>query len=143
MMALVLLFIVGLALVGIVVFLVLLFVRETRTKLSIYERQTADITILRLEGVLIHGVSSVYFRNTIRRCLGENKTKLIVNVQCVRKIDSAGLAELTSSLATVEKHNGVIKLLYVDDLPDLTVSTKLVTAFSTFNNEGDALRSFP
>ena len=61
----------------------------------------------------------------------------------IRVIDSAGIGELASSLTTVGRAGGQIKLLNLTKrVKDLLAITKLLTVFDSYESEPDALKSF-
>jgi anti-sigma B factor antagonist len=112
-------------------------------ELNISERQAGDITILDMDGKVTIGEGSVALRNTIRRLLGEGKSKILLNLGGVGYIDSSGIGELVSSFTAVNKEGGTLKLLNLTQkIQDLLAITKLLTVFDTFDSEADALNSF-
>ena len=112
-------------------------------ELNIAERQAGDITILDMDGKVTIGEGSVALRNTIRRLLGEGKTKILLNLGGVDYIDSSGIGELVSSFTAVNKEGGTLKLLNLTQkIQDLLAITKLLTVFDVFENEGEALSSY-
>lgn len=111
--------------------------------ITISERQAGDVTILDLEGKVTIGEGSVALRTTIRRLLGEGKTKILLNLGGVGYIDSSGIGELVSSYTAVNKEDGTLKLLNLTQkIQDLLAITKLLTVFDVFENEDEALASF-
>src|SRR3954467_13834272 len=112
-------------------------------ELNISERQAGDITILDMDGKVTIGEGSVALRSTIRRLLGEDKKKILLNLAGVGYIDSSGIGELVSSFTAVNKESGQLKLLNLTQkIQDLLAITKLLTVFDTFENEGEALSSY-
>ena len=111
--------------------------------INITERQAGDVTVLDMDGKVTIGEGSVALRNTIRRLLGEGKSKILLNLGGVGYIDSSGIGELVSSFTAVNKEGGTLKLLNLTQkIQDLLAITKLLTVFDTFDEEGDALASF-
>jgi anti-sigma B factor antagonist len=112
-------------------------------ELNISERQAGDITILDMDGKVTIGEGSVALRSTIRRLLGEDKKKILLNLAGVGYVDSSGIGELVSSFTAVNKESGQLKLLNLTQkIQDLLAITKLLTVFDVFENEGDALSSY-
>jgi anti-sigma B factor antagonist len=111
--------------------------------ITISERQAGDVTILDMEGKVTIGEGSVALRTTIRRLLGDGKTKILLNLGKVGYIDSSGIGELVSSFTAVNKEQGTLKLLNLTQkIQDLLAITKLLTVFDVFENEDEALASF-
>lgn len=111
--------------------------------ITISERQAGDVTILDLDGKVTIGEGSVALRTTIRRLLGDGKSKILLNLGGVGYIDSSGIGELVSSFTAVNKEGGTLKLLNLTQkIQDLLAITKLLTVFDVFDSEADALASF-
>jgi anti-sigma B factor antagonist len=111
--------------------------------ITISERQAGDVTILDMEGKVTIGEGSVALRTTIRRLLGDGKTKILLNLGKVGYIDSSGIGELVSSFTAVNKEQGTLKLLNLTQkIQDLLAITKLLTVFDVFEDEDEALASF-
>ena len=111
--------------------------------ITISERQAGDVTILDLNGKVTIGEGSVALRNTIRRLLGDGKSKILMNLGGVGYIDSSGIGELVSSFTAVNKEGGTLKLLNLTQkIQDLLAITKLLTVFDVYDDEAEALSSF-
>ena len=111
--------------------------------ITISERQAGDVTILDLDGKVTIGEGSVALRNTIRRLLGDGKSKILMNLGGVGYIDSSGIGELVSSFTAVNKEGGTLKLLNLTQkIQDLLAITKLLTVFDVYEDEAEALSSF-
>jgi len=112
-------------------------------ELNLTERQAGDVTILDMSGKVTIGEGSVALRTTIRRLLGDEKKKILLNLGGVGYIDSSGIGELVSSFTAVNKENGTLKLLNLTQkIQDLLAITKLLTVFDVFDSESEALSSF-
>lgn len=112
-------------------------------ELNISERQSADVTILDMDGKITIGEGSVALRTAIRRLLEEGKKKILLNLAKVGYIDSSGIGELVSSYTAINKEGGELKLLNLTQkLQDLLTITKLLTVFDVYESEADALASF-
>jgi anti-sigma B factor antagonist len=111
--------------------------------ITISERQAGDVTVLDLDGKVTIGEGSVALRNTIRRLLGDGKSKILMNLGGVGYIDSSGIGELVSSFTAVNKEGGTLKLLNLTQkIQDLLAITKLLTVFDVYDDEATALASF-
>ncbi len=110
--------------------------------MDITERMVDDVTILDIAGrmTLDGGVESL--RESIVRLLEGGKRKLVLNLENVPYIDSAGLGEVVRTYATVSKQGGSLKLLNLTRrIEDLLSITKLLMVFDTFDSERDAVKS--
>jgi anti-sigma B factor antagonist len=106
-------------------------------------RQSGDVTIVDLSGRIALGEESAKVRETVMSLLSAGKVKILLNLAGVDYIDSSGLGTLVSSVATVRKAGGEMKLenltSKVDDLMEVT---RLYTVFDIEDKEEDAIKSF-
>ena len=69
--------------------------------------------------------------------------KLVLNLEGVPYIDSAGLGEVVRTHTTVSRQGGSLKLLNLTKrIEDLLSITKLLTVFDTYDSEAEAIKSF-
>jgi anti-sigma B factor antagonist len=106
-------------------------------------RHSGNVAIVDLSGRITLGEGCGLVRGTIKEQVNAGNRRILLNLQNVSYIDSAGLGELVGSYATVTNVGGDIKLLNVQGkVKDLLQVTKLYTVFVTFSDETEALRSF-
>ena len=75
--------------------------------------------------------------------LTAGKKKLVLNLEGVPYIDSAGLGEIVRTFTTVSRQGGSLKLLNLTKrIEDLLAITKLLTVFETFDSEAEAVQSY-
>jgi anti-sigma B factor antagonist len=75
--------------------------------------------------------------------VSQGKKKLILNLDGVPYIDSAGLGEIVRTYTTVSRQGGKLKLLNLTKrIEDLLSITKLLTVFEVYEDEGEALQSY-
>jgi anti-sigma B factor antagonist len=112
-------------------------------QLTIKRRQAGDVTILDLSGKITIGEGSVELREAVKDLLGKGEKKILLNLGDVSYVDSSGIGELVSSYTTTTGQGGQLKLLNLTKkIQDLLMITKLLTVFSTYDNEQDAVASF-
>jgi anti-sigma B factor antagonist len=106
-------------------------------------RRVGDVSVIDLSGRITLGEGSGLVRSTIKGAVNSGQKNILVNLQDVSYIDSAGLGEMVGSYATVTNMGGSIKLLHPQSkVHDLLQVTKLYTVFIAFDDETEALRSF-
>jgi len=106
-------------------------------------RHSGNVAIVDLSGRITLGEGSGLVRGTIKELLAAGGRNILVNLQDVTYIDSAGLGELVGAYATVTSQGGAIKLLNVQGkVKDLLQMTKLYTVFATFSDEAAGVASF-
>ena len=111
--------------------------------MEIAERVIGDVTLLDLKGKMTLGEGDELLKDKVNSLLGEGRKKLVLNLEGVPYIDSAGLGEIVRTYTTVNRHGGNLKLLNLTKrIEDLLSITKLLTVFETYDSEADAVKSF-
>jgi anti-sigma B factor antagonist len=111
--------------------------------MDIAERTVSDVTVLDLKGKMTLGEGDELLKDKINSLLSQGKKKLVLNLEGVPYIDSAGLGEIVRTYTTVSRQGGSLKLLNLTKrIEDLLSITKLLTVFETFDTEAEAINSF-
>ena len=111
--------------------------------MQIDERVVDGVTILDLKGKMTLGEGDELLKDKINSLLQQDKKQLLLNLENVPYIDSAGLGEIVRTYTTVSRQGGKLKLLNLTKrITDLLSITKLLTVFDTYDSEADAVRSF-
>ncbi|HUE85567.1 MAG TPA: STAS domain-containing protein [Vicinamibacterales bacterium] len=111
--------------------------------MDIAERTVSDVTVLDLKGKMTLGEGDELLKDKINSLLASGKKKLVLNLEGVPYIDSAGLGEIVRTYTTVSRQGGSLKLLNLTKrIEDLLSITKLLTVFETFDTEAEAITSF-
>ena len=112
--------------------------------MNINERRAGEVTILELEGRLILGEEGeLPLRDCVNRLVAERRTKILLDLRKVTRLDSAGVGMLVSKYLTAHRNGGRVKLLHLTSRSDqLMRITKLSGVFEMFDSEEAALRSF-
>ena len=111
--------------------------------MQIEERIVNDVTILDLKGKITLGEGDEALKDKINSLVHQNRKKILLNLEDVPYIDSAGLGEIVRTYTTVSRQGGQLKLVNLTKrITDLLSITKLLTVFETFDTEPDALKSY-
>ena len=111
--------------------------------MEIAERTVNDVTILDLKGKMTLGEGDELLKDKINSLLAAGKKKLLLNLEGVPYIDSAGLGEVVRTYTTVSRQGGSLKLLNLTKrIEDLLSITKLLTVFETYDSESEAVASY-
>ncbi len=111
--------------------------------MQIEERPTGDVIVLDLKGKMTLGEGDELLKDKINSLVHQGRRKVVLNLEGVPYIDSAGLGEIVRTYTTVSRQGGSMKLLNLTKrITDLLSITKLLTVFETYDNEADAVRSF-
>jgi anti-sigma B factor antagonist len=79
----------------------------------------------------------------IREQVDRGRRKIVLNLDDVDYIDSAGLGELVAAHTAIRSANGELKLMNLSRrVNDILQITRLFTVFDVQANEDAALRSF-
>jgi anti-sigma B factor antagonist len=111
--------------------------------MDIEERAVDEVMILDLKGKLTIGDGDELLKDKINSLIQQGHKKLLLNLEGVPYVDSAGLGEIVRTYTTVSRQGGDLKLLNLTKrIEDLLTITKLLTVFDTYNTESEALASF-
>ena len=111
--------------------------------MQIEERSVGDVTILDLKGKMTLGEGDELLKDKINSLIHQGQRKLLLNLEGVPYIDSAGLGEIVRTYTTVSRQGGSLKLVNLTKrITDLLSITKLLTVFETFDSEPEAVASF-
>ena len=107
------------------------------------ERRVDGVVIVDLKGKLTLGAGDQLLRSIIRDVLERGEKAILVNLEKVRYMDSAGVGELVASFTTAQSHGAELKLLNLTSkIRDLLQFTQLISVFESFNDEQEAVASF-
>ena len=111
--------------------------------MQIDERVVNGVTILDLKGKITLGEGDEALRDRISHLLQTGNRKLLLNLEGVPYIDSAGLGEVVRTYTTVSRQGGQLKLVNLTKrITDLLMITKLLTVFETYDSEKAAIDSY-
>ncbi len=111
--------------------------------MEIEERSNGGVMILDLKGKLTIGEGDELLKDKVNSLIQQGYQKLLLNLEGVPYVDSAGLGEIVRTYTTVSRQGGKLKLLNLTKrIEDLLAITKLLTVFETFESEQEAVKSF-
>jgi anti-sigma B factor antagonist len=106
-------------------------------------RQVDDVSVVDVSGKITLGEGASALRNLLHDLVAGGHKKVLLNLQNVSYIDSAGIGELVSGYTTLTNQGGTLKLLGLTNrIKDLLQITKLYTVFDVHETESHAVRSF-
>jgi len=111
--------------------------------LKVARREQEGILVLQLKGCLTFGQEDSLLNEEIRRALGSGKTRLVIDLGGVDKIDSAGLGTLLYARAELRRAGGGLTLANLHPAHmEVFLIAKLETVFDVYGSELDAVNSF-
>ena len=106
-------------------------------------RNIGNVAILDLNGRITLGENTGILRDELSSLLAQGHKNILLNMNGVNYVDSAGLGELVGAYTTATNQGGSVKLLNLQGkMRDLMQITKLYTIFATFDDEQAAVSSF-
>ena len=111
--------------------------------MEIEERTLENVVVLDLKGKLTIGEGDELLKERINNLMQQGHRNLLLNLENVPYVDSAGLGGIVHTYTTVSRQGGKLKLVNLTKrITDLLAITKLLTVFETFESEADAVSSF-
>ncbi len=111
--------------------------------MKISQRESNGVTILRIQGQLTLSEGALELRETVNSLLDTDRIKILIDLEEVSYLDSAGLGEIIRCYTTVANRQGQLKLLRLGKkTKSLLTITKLITVFDHYDDEEEALNAF-
>jgi anti-sigma B factor antagonist len=111
--------------------------------MQIEERVVDNVMVLDLKGKLTLGDGDELLKDKINSLIQQDRKAILLNLEAVPYIDSAGLGEIVRTYTTVSRQGGKLKLVHLTKrITDLLMITKLLTVFETFDSESEAVKSY-
>ncbi|PYT79034.1 MAG: hypothetical protein DMG40_17870 [Acidobacteria bacterium] len=111
--------------------------------LEITQREMNGIYLLALRGRLVLGEESDGFRTTIDNLLSSGATKIVVNLEHVHYVDSAGLGALIEAHRKTKAQGGQLKLSNLGPkFKQALEIARLLPIFETCPTEAAAVAGF-
>ena len=111
--------------------------------MQIDERLVGDVKILDLTGKMTLGEGDELLRDKVNSLVHQGHKKLVLNLEGVPYIDSAGLGEIVRGHAALGEPGEKLRLLHANErVRDLLTVAHLHPVVEMFDNEAAALASF-
>jgi anti-sigma B factor antagonist len=111
--------------------------------LKVSTRDAKGVKIVDLNGKITIGKGDLILREAVDQALKDGQTNILLNMEQVAYMDSAGIGELVACYKRVLERKGKMKLVNpAGRAKDLLALTKLDQYFDTFQTEQEALASF-
>ena len=111
--------------------------------LKLTNREVDGISVVALEGRIVLGEESNALREKVKSLLAGGKKNIVLNMDNVTYIDSAGLGTLVASHHSAKTQGAALKLSNLGSkFHEVLQVTKLLTVFDVYDSETAAVRSF-
>jgi anti-sigma B factor antagonist len=106
-------------------------------------RSVGGVDVLELAGKITIGEGDAELRQIAAELIGGGHSRLLISLEKVGFMDSAGLGELVACFKKAAEKGGAVKLLRPSGkVADLLSLTKITDIFEIYQDEGDAIASF-
>lgn len=110
---------------------------------NITSREIDGVSVIEFSGRIVLGEESSSLREKVKNQLVEGKKKIVLNMTNVTYIDSAGLGMLVAAHVSAQRQGAALHLSNLGNkFHDVLQLTRLLTVFSVYDTEADAIRSF-
>lgn len=111
--------------------------------LKITSREVDGVGVVSLEGRIVLGEESNELREQVKRMLAEGYKKIVLNMDNISYIDSAGLGTLVAAHHSARTQGASLKLSNLGTkFREILQVTKLLTVFDVYDSEAAAIHSF-
>ena len=111
--------------------------------LKLTTREVDGVTVVALDGRIVLGEESSALREKVKSLVAEGKKKIVLNMDNITFIDSAGLGTLVASHHSAKNQGATLRLCHLGaKFTEVLQITKLMTIFDVSNTEAEAVASF-
>lgn len=106
-------------------------------------REVNGVSVVALDGRIVLGEESNALRERVKALMAEGKKKVVLNMDNITFIDSAGLGTLVAAHHSVKTQGASLRLCHLGSkFQEVLQITKLLTVFDVYNSEAEAVSSF-
>lgn len=106
-------------------------------------REVDGVSVLALDGRIVLGEESNALREKVKSLIAEGKKKIVLNMNNITFIDSAGLGTLVALHHSAKSNGAQLKLCHLGTkFREVLQITKLLTVFDVYDTEAAAVASF-
>ena len=111
--------------------------------LKMTNREVDGVSVVALDGRIVLGEESNALREKVKGLLAEGKKKIVLNMDNITFIDSAGLGTLVATFHSASSQGATLKMTNLGaKFKEVLQVTKLMTVFDTYESETAAIQSF-
>jgi anti-sigma B factor antagonist len=106
-------------------------------------REVDGVSVVAMHGRIVLGEESNALREKVKSLIAAGKQKLVVNMDDVKYIDSAGLGTLIAAHISAKNQGASLSLCHLGSkFHELLQITKLLTVFEVYDTEAAAVASY-
>ena len=111
--------------------------------LKMTNREVDGVSVVALDGRIVLGEESNALREKVKSLLAEGKKKVVLNMDNITFIDSAGLGTLVAAHHSAKGQGASLRLCHLGSkFQEVLRITKLVTIFDVYDTEAAVVASF-
>jgi anti-sigma B factor antagonist len=116
---------------------------EINVALKMTNREVDGVYMVALDGRIVLGEESNALREKVKSLVAEGKKKVVLNMNNITFIDSAGLGTLVAAHHSAKNQGASLRLCHLGaKFQEVLQITKLLTIFDVYNTEAEAVASF-
>lgn len=101
------------------------------------------VSVVALDGQIVLGEESNSLREKLKSLIAEGKKQIVLNMDNIKYIDSAGLGILVAAHVNAKTQGASLRLCHLGSkFQEVLQITKLVTVFEVYDTEPAAIASF-
>lgn len=101
------------------------------------------VAVVWLDGRVVLGEETGLLRDKVKSLIAEGKKKVILNMNNVTLIDSAGLGALVAAYTSTKSGGASLRLCHLGTkFNELLQITRLITIFEVYKTQEEAINSF-
>jgi anti-sigma B factor antagonist len=110
---------------------------------NITNKEIDGVSVVSYDGRIVLGPESSALRERVKSLLAEGKKKIVLNMSNVTYIDSSGLGMLVALHVSARGQSAEMHLSNLGEkFQDVLQLTRLLTVFSVYDTEAEAIRGF-
>ena len=115
----------------------------TIVALMLTSGEVDGVAVVWLDGRVVLGEETGALRDKVKSLIAEGQKKLVLNMNNVTLIDSAGLGALVAAYSSTKSGGASLRLCHLGTkFNELLQLTRLITIFEVYNTQADAINSF-
>jgi len=116
---------------------------ENKVALKMTNREVDGVSVVALDGRIVLGEESNALREKVKGLIASGKKKIVLNMDNITFIDSAGLGTLVAAHHSAKSQGAGLRLCHLGSkFQEVLQITKLMTVFDVYNTEAEAVASF-
>jgi anti-sigma B factor antagonist len=116
---------------------------EIPVALKMTDREVNGVTVIAMDGRIVLGEESNALREKMKAVVAEGKKQVVLNMDNITFIDSAGLGTLVAAHHSAKNLGASLRLCQLGTkFQEVLQITRLMTIFEVYNTEAEAIASF-